>query len=289
MGFIFGAVDSVNTPDMSFPPRHSRVILHDNSATGFRSWAPLHDANQPRGMGGFDGAALVLMTEDKPTTGDNSAQFHTSAWLSRLTIPAAATRVYLRWEWAIRIYRGGTFSKGPQFGLDIDDGGVAGSFAPANGNRYLMMQRCTMFDEAGTYYGGKWQYQSGAVATPAMTNLTDYQGALISPFKYPRMGVGQNYGKVLRQYSEQVLDVTNFRYEGLRHNGIGFGSLPTGGGYDANLASNPRANELAGFVPASGIDDQFVNGCNIYAQLDNRSNQPSKGTLYVYDALAVAF
>jgi hypothetical protein len=275
--------------DLSFPPENSRLILHDNQATGFRSWVPLHDGNQPRGMGGFDGSALVLMTEDRPAWGDNAAVFHTSAWLSRLTVPAGATRIYLRWEWAIRVWRGGPFSKGPQFGLDIDDGGPPTSTAPAQGIRYLMMQRCTLFDEAGTYYGGQWQYQSGLAAAPAVSSLRDHEGDLISPFKYPRMGVGQNYGKVLRQYTEQVINVETFRYEGLRHNGIGFGVLPTGGGYAPDVATNPRANELIGFVPASGVDAEFINGCNVYCQLDNRSNQPSKGTLYVYDVLAVAF
>lgn len=284
MGVVFGQVDAVSAVDLAFPPRHSKVVLHDNQSTGFRSWAPLHDGNEPRGIGGFDGSALVLHSEDRASTGDNAAQFHTSSWLSRLTMPAGATRMYLRWEWAARLWRGGNFSKGFEFGLDTDDGGAPATFAPANGNRYLLMNRCCMFDEGETkYYGGKWQYTSGPVGTPALTDLTDAQGEKISPLKYPRLGVGQNYGKVLRQYTEQVLDLSAFRFSGLRHNGIGFGSLPTGGGY------NPANTDFAGFVPANGVDQEFVNGCNIYTQIDNRSTQPSKQTLYIYDVLAVAF
>lgn len=277
-----------DSPDTSFPPAYSRVILHDNQSTGFRSWVPLHDGNQPRGMGGFDGSALVSMTEDRKAWGDVASVFHSSGWLSRLTLPAGASRIYLRWEWAIRLWRGDNYSKGPSFGLDTDDGGDPGTFAPAHGRRYLLTNRCNLFDEAGVYYGGKWQASSGGVTAPGMADLKDHEGDLISPFKYPRMGVGQNYGKVLRQYTEQVLNVVDFRFEGLRHNGVGFGSLPTGGGYAPDAASNPRADELTGVVPSAGIDDGFINGCNIYFQLDNRSNQPSKGTLYVYDVLAVA-
>lgn len=266
-----------------FPPRYSQVIAHDNASTGFRSWVPLHDGNEPRGMGGFDGSALVLMTEDRPSMGDNAAQFHTSGWLNRLTLPAGADRVYLRWEWAARLWRGSTFSKGFEFGLDTDDGGVPGSFAPANGNRYLMMNRCLLYDEAeAIYYGGKWQHTSGAVSSPGWTDMTDSVGEEITPFKYPRLGMGQNYGKVLRQFTEQVLNVNTFQFEGLRHNGVGFGSLPTGGGYTEQTA-------FTGVGPASGTDDEFINGCNIYAQIDNRSNQPSKQTLYIFDSLAVAF
>jgi hypothetical protein len=273
-----------------FLPGAAHVILRDNQATGFRSWVPLHDGNQPRGMGGFDGSALVILTEDRPAVGDNASVFHGSGWLSRLTLPAGASHIYLRWEWALRIWRGAGYTKGPSFGLDVDDGGESGNFAPADGRRYLLTHRCNIFNENdGIYYGGRWQYPTGVVATPSTADLRDHDGDLISPHKYPRLGVGQNYGKVLRQYTEQVFDVVEFRHEGLRHNGVGFGVLPAGGGYDPDPGTNPRAGELTGHVPASGVDAQFVNGCNVYVQLDNRSNQPSKATLYVYDVLAVAF
>jgi hypothetical protein len=267
-----------------------RTLLYDDFTTGFRTWVPLHDGNQPRGMGGFDGSALVFMTEDKPAWGDPSSVFHASAWLSRLTLPPEP-RIYLRWEWAIRLYRGTGFSKGPSFGLDTDDGGDPSTWAPADGRRHVMMQRCAMFDETapGTYYGGKWQTTTGTTAASTTVDMLDYQGDLISPFKYPRLGVGQNYGKVLRQYTEQVLNVQTFKFEGLRHNGVGFGVLPTGGGYDPNPDTNARADELAGLTPPYGIDAEFVNGCNLYVQLDNRSNAPSKQTMYLYVCEAVAF
>lgn len=270
-------------------PITGRTLLNDNYATGFRSWIPLYGPNQPKGMGGFDGQALVLMTEDRPSYGDNAAVNHTSAFLSRLTMPPEP-RIYLRWEWGIRIYRGGNFSKGPQFGLDTDDGGTPQNVAPAtDAHRIMMMMRCMMFDEANaTYYGGKWQYQANDALHPDAADMLDFEGDLISPFKYPRLGVGQNYGKVLRQYTEQVLNLQTYRFEGLRHNGVGFGVLPSGGGYDPNPDTNARANELTSLVPCSTIDTDFANGCNVYVQLDNRTGQKSKGTLYVYACQVVA-
>lgn len=272
-----------------FPPRYSQVLLHDNGATGFRNWAPLFDGNQPRGAGCFDGNALQIVTEDRPSTGDAAAQFHTSGWLNRLTWPAGATKVYLRWEWSSEIFRGTNFVKGFAFGLDVDDGGDPGTFAPANGRRKLMLMRCTMFDESETkYYGGKWQMQTGDAAAPAFTDVTANSGVdKVSPFAFPRLGVGQNYNKRLRQVTEQVFDIVTMKYEGLRHNGIGFGSLPDGTGYTPTAPV--KATNLSTTAPAATTDDQFVNGFNIYAQIDNRSTQPSKAKLYIHDVTAVAF
>jgi hypothetical protein len=282
-----GLARDLSAPE--FPPRHSKIICHDNASTGFPTWAPLFDGSQPRGAGCFDGRALQIMSEDRPTTGDNAAQFHTSAWLNRLTWPAGATKIYLRWEWGAEIFRGTNFTKGFAFGLDIDDGGDPGNFAPANGRRKLMMMRCTMFDESETkYYGGKWQYQTGDANAPSFADFTANSGAdKISPFAFPRIGVGQNYNKLLRQVTEQVFDISALKYEGLRHNGIGFGSLPDGSGH--NAAVNTKNTNMPSVSPAASIDDQFVNGFNIYAQIDNRSTQPSKSKLYIYDVLGVAF
>lgn len=79
------------------------------------------------------------------------------------------------------------------------------------------------------------------------------------------------------------------RLEGLRHNGLGFGSFAVGPtGYSR---SGPRWDELllqqnvptAGGIsmPALSQDMGFGGGMNMYAQIDNRSTQPSKATLIV--------
>lgn len=92
------------------------------------------------------------------------------------------------------------------------------------------------------------------------------------------------------------------RIEGLRHNGLGFGSLAGGAtGYDRDTATNPRANELlnrqglyddAGTpcaAPACSRDVGFQGGMNHYVQIDNRSTQASKQTMWINRYKAVAF
>jgi hypothetical protein len=112
--------------------------------------------------------------------------------------------------------------------------------------------------------------------------------------------VGMNYGKWVRQYTEQVFDLTgggvsgatSAVLEGLRHNGVGFGSLAVGPtGYDPSILTNPRANELktTALLPAQSTDAGFQGGLNIYAQIDNRSNQLSKAKLVISRVRVVAF
>jgi hypothetical protein len=86
------------------------------------------------------------------------------------------------------------------------------------------------------------------------------------------------------------------RIEGLRHNGMGFGSL-AGTGYDNNISTNTHANDLlaqqgtsGGYVsPACSRDAGFQGGLNAYAQIDNRSTSASKSKLTINRYRAVAF
>lgn len=91
------------------------------------------------------------------------------------------------------------------------------------------------------------------------------------------------------------------RIEGLRHNGVGFGSLAGASGYDRNTGTNSRANELLNqqglymdsgtpcASPACTRDVGFQGGMNHYVQVDNRSTQVSKQTMWINRYRAVAF
>lgn len=293
-------------PDSSFPPQRRRVLLHDHAGTGFPSWVPLMNGGQATGPIHFNGQGLELVSPDVAGNTPNGQAFGASA-LNRLTRHAAFTKLYIEWEWSFRIFRSVTsvfnYSKGPEFGIDTADFGAASTTQPANGNRTLAMTRCTMFDESATkYFGGKWQITHGDAASPSYVDITDADGNVASPTVngYEGLAVGMNYGKWLRQYTEQVFDLTgggvsgatSAVLEGLRHNGIGFGSLANGAeGYDADVSTNTRANELktTSLLPAQSTDGGFQGGLNIYCQIDNRSNQLSKAKLLIHRVRVVAF
>lgn len=305
MPYIVGEVDATPKPDRAFPPARRQVLLHDHAGTGFPSWVALMNGGAPAGVVSFNGQGLELISPDVATDTPNGQMFGCSA-LNRMTRPAGWTKVYIEWEWYARVLRSASsvfnFSKGFEFGIDTADWGTAGA-QPANGNRTLAMARCTLFDESNTtYYGGKWQITTGDAASPTMTNITDLSGNLASPTVsgYQNLAVAMNYGKWVRQYTEQIFDLTGGGVvgatsgvlEGLRHNGIGFGSLAIGTtGYDPVLATNSRANELktVALLPAQSLDAGFQGGLNIYCQIDNRSTQVSKAKLVIARVRAVAF
>lgn len=312
-------VGAVLEPDGNFPPARRQVLLHDHAGTGFPSWVPLMNGSLPNGVVGFNGQGLELVSPDIATNAPNGQMVGCSA-LNRLARPAGVgnpkglSRIYMEWEWYARIFRAGgsvfSFTKGFEFGIDTADYGVAGSggggsggLEPVLANRTLAMVRCAIFDEGNvTYYGGKWQITHGAAGAPSYIDLTDSAGNLLSPTVpgYEALQVGINQGKWLRQYTELVFDLsgggvagaTSAVLEGLRHNGVGFGSLAAGPtGYSRDADVNARAGELLkpGFVPAQSADANFQGGLNVYAQIDNRSTQLSKAKLVIARCRVVAF
>jgi hypothetical protein len=302
MPLVYGEVDATHKPDRSFPPARRQVLLHDHAGTGFPSWVPLVNGGAPAGVVSFNGHGLELISPDVTANSPNGQMFGASA-LNRLARPAAWNKVYLEWEWYARVFRSASsvfnYSKGFQFGIDTADYGVAGA-QPSLANRTLAMTRCTIFDESDTtYYGGKWQITHGAAGAPSMVDITDKDGNKAAPTVFPALTVGLNYGKWVRQYTEQVFDLTgggvagatSAVLEGLRHNGTGFGSLAGTTGYDPNISTNPHANELktVALLPAQSTDAGFQGGLNIYAQIDNRSTQLSKAKLTIARVRVVAF
>jgi hypothetical protein len=305
MGMIFGQLEATR------PTSRRRVLLHDHAGTGFPSWVPLMNGGAPAGVVSFNGQGLELISPDVSTNSPNGQMFGASA-LNRLARPAGVGRanglskVYLEWEWRARVFRTVTsvfnYSKGFEFGIDTSDYGTAGA-QPVSANRTLAMTRCVIYDEtAAAYFGGKWQITHGDATSPSMVNITDLSGNLASPTVagYEELAVGMNYGKWVRQYTEQVFDLTgggvsgatSAVLEGLRHNGVGFGSLAVGPtGYDPSTLTNPRADELktTALLPAQSTDAGFQGGLNIYCQIDNRSNQLSKAKLVINRVRVVAF
>jgi hypothetical protein len=89
--------------------------------------------------------------------------------------------------------------------------------------------------------------------------------------------------------------------EGLRHNGVGFGSLsggargytvPVNGQRSGELLTQMGVQTVGGqpqCVPACSVDSGFQGGMNIYTQIDNRSNQPSKAKLVVPRVRVLSF
>lgn len=312
MGILDSNVSqSVPKIDTRFPPSRRQVLLHDHAGTGFPSWVPLGNGGAPAGVVSFNGQGLELISPDVMTNTPNGQMFGASA-LNRLSRPMGVgqtngfSKVYLEWEWYARVFRTVSsvfnYSKGFEFGIDTSDHGTAGA-QPVLGNRSLAMTRCCIFDEStATYFGGKWQMCTGDATAPAFTNITDLSGNLASPTVsgYERLAVAMNYGKWVRQYTEQVFDLTgggvsgatSAVLEGLRHNGVGFGSLAGGPtGYDPVVGTNTRANELktTTLKPAQSTDAGFQGGLNIYAQIDNRSTQLSKAKLVLARVRVVAF
>lgn len=297
--------------DLAFPPARRQLLLHDHAGTGFPSWVALMNGGAPAGVVSFTGQGLELISPNVATNAPNGQMFGASA-LNRLTRPAGVgevdglSKVYIEWEWCARVFRTANsvfnFSKGFEFGIDTADYGIAGP-QPVNANRTLAMTRCVIFDEsAAAYFGGKWQITHGDAAVPSMVNITDLDGNLASPTVagYEGLAVAMNYGKWVRQYTEQVFDLTgggvvgatSAVLEGLRHNGVGFGSLAIGPtGYDPDVTTNTRANELktTDLLPAQSVDAGFQGGLNIYCQIANRSNQLSKAKLMINRVRVVAF
>lgn len=306
MTLIFGEVDATPRTDTSFPPSRRQVLLHDHAGTGFPSWVPLMDGSTPRGICSFDGTGLVITSEHNHYGGVN-AQFYNPLALTRLTRPGGFAKLYVEWEWSARVFvyynAGAKWTGVKGWSLGIDTCGSASGAQPAAGPRTLAFPRCVNYDEGtSTLHSGAWQITTGDATAPSFTYLTDKDGALASPVTpgYEGLTVGLNYGKAVRQYTEQVYDLsgggvvgaTTAVLEGLRHNGVGFGSLAIGGkGYDPNIATNPRANELktVALLPAQTTDGQFQNGLNLMAQIDNRSTQDSRNTLWINRVRAVAF
>lgn len=398
MSFVTGEVDATRKPDLGFPgTRDAQVILHDHSGTGFPAWVGLMNGGAPAGVVSFNGSGLELVSPDVSTNTPNGQIFGAAA-LHRFTRPPGVgtasgfSRVYLVFDWSLRVFRSAsgifTFTKGVDFGLDTGDWGSAagggagiGGLEPVSANRTLVQARCTMYDESlATYYGGKWQMQSGSAGAPAFIDLKDLSGNLISPSTagYEPLLVGMNYGKWIRQRSELVVDLTPVpiagaqvalsvtnnsttstytgsqvpilgsaivgtsvavgtwvagvntgtstvtlsqaatattsttagasfagalvtgRLEGLRHNGVGFGSLAVGAtGYSRDTTVSPRANELlaqqatananGAVVPALSQDAGFQGGMNVYVQIDNRSTQNSKAKLVINRARVSVF
>lgn len=303
MNYVFGEVASTPRTDTSFPPSRRQVLLHDHAGTGFPTWVPLMDGSTPRGLCSFDGTALII-TSGHEHYGGTNAQYYNPLVTSRLTRPGGFNKLYVEWEWSARVYvyytAGAKWTgvKGWSLGIDTSDG-VAGA-QPADSNRTLAFPRCVNYDEGtATLHSGAWQLTTGDAAAPGFTYLTNAAGQTISPVTagMGALAVGLNYGKVLRQYTEQVFDLsgggvagaTTAVLEGLRHNGKGFGSLLDGVGYDPNIATNPEADSLKATVPAQCLDGQFQNGLNLMAQIDNRSTTDSKNTLCIYRVRAVAF
>lgn len=214
-------VRAIAKPDLAFPPAREQVLLHDHAGTGFPSWDVLINGGAPAGVLSFNGQGLEIVSPDVSTGSPNGQMIGASA-LNRFTRPSVGSKVYLIFDWKLRVFRSAsgvfTYTKGVQFGLDTADFGSAGSggggiggLNPVGANRTLCMARCTLYDEgAATYYGGKWQITSGSAGAPAMVDLLDHNSALISPTTagYEAMQVGMNYGKWLRQKTEMVIDLT---------------------------------------------------------------------------------
>lgn len=316
--YVFGDVNATSRPDKGFPPARHQVLANDDQRSGFAEWVPLLNGSLAAGIVSFNGQGMELISPDVSGNTPAGQMFGASA-LRRLQRPAGVgaasgfSKVYLRWEWYYRVFRSNnnvfTFTKGPEFGIDTADYGVyngggtgVGGLEPVAANRTLAMCRCAIYDEsATTYYGGKWQITHGAAGAPSYVDLKDSSGNIISPTiqGYEGLQVGMNQGKWIKQITEQVFDLTgggvsgatSAVLEGLRHNGVGFGSLSGGAvGYTTPTGSG-RTNELlsTSFIPAQSTDVNFQGGLNLYTQIDNRSSQLSKATLLVTRCRAVAF
>lgn len=221
MGYVFGEVDATLKPDTAFPPARERLLLHDHAGTGFPSWEPLINGGAATGVVSFNGKGLEIVSPDVSTNTPNGQAFGASA-LMRMVRPAAQQKLYLIFDWTLRVFRSNngvfTYTKGVEFGVDTADFGTAGTgaggiggVAPVAGNRTLCMARCLMYDEPNaTYFGGKWQLTNGSAGAPGEFDLLDLGGNLIAPSVagYEALAVGMNYGKSLRQRTEMVIDLT---------------------------------------------------------------------------------
>lgn len=228
----------------AYPRRDPAVINEDNFNSGTCGWVPLISAQYPEGVLFLDSEisdpasrySLFLQT------GNGSKDGVSSNWgdcvaIKRCQRPQAAKKVYMEWKWSVGSEFDWNSPRVVIFGLDTCD---------ANAVRGFFQFRYQNWDAGSSTR--RQQYQMMHNST-----WTDVPGGV-----YPH-GINENKRNLI--HTEAVFDLENHCYDGLRVNGLGFGSL----------AATPNTS-LTAYGPAVESLPTFEGGFNPMFAVNNRND-----------------
>lgn len=225
-----------------YPRRTPGVLCEDNFNNGPSGWTQLLNGTNPTGPLILDSEiayaesrySLLLSTEDYS---DASKPWGFAMAIKRLARPAGVTKIYVDMQWAWGSVAGQNVPRAYEFGIDQAD---------VSGNRRFFIWRWLNYDEAGSARVTKWQLLNNGTYTDIPSAVGDF---------------GYNENKRNLHRLEYVVNVSTGVYDGLRYNGVGFGSL----------AATPDTT-LNAYAPALTTLAPFASGLNVMASIRNRTN-----------------
>lgn len=198
MPFWYGEVDA-------YPRRDPAVLNEDDFNNGPQGWVQLMSGATP------EGGPIMLDTEIT----DNGSRYSLflqagtgnqdgvgDCWgaavaIKRMMRKETAAKVYMEWKWAMGTEFAYTAPRCVMFGLDTCDAGAV--------RHFFQVRWLSSTDRYQCWHAGAW---------------TDLPGPITYPHAF-------NENKRNLNHTEAVFDLSNARYDGLRINGVGYGSLST--------------------------------------------------------------
>ncbi|NDK91022.1 hypothetical protein GYA93_15730 [Gordonia desulfuricans] len=262
MTFVIGEVHAINK-------REPGLIAEDNFATGHCNWVQLLNGNVGAGVVYLDSRivhespySLCVGTGYQSSIGEGTQGY--GAAFKRLSRGPVLGKVYAHWKFAYGSEGGENYPRNVDFGLDQCD---------PDGERRFFKIRWLNYDEATSTRVSKFQVNGD----PASTWI-DVPGAAID--------LGFNEAKRNLFDVEAVFDATTGKYDGLRVNGLGFGTLAT----DSEGAPQPDATMQALSGPHPHTLNQFKGGMNVGIEVYNRlqvAGSPAWVNLAYFKAVAL--
>lgn len=240
MTFTIGEVYAV-------PKREPGLVFEDDFNNGPAGWVQLVTETNPTGPLVLDSSithnnsrfSLLLLSGDYPNSAGRVWGGATA--LKRMSTPEGAKKFYMEFFWSWGSLHGQNTPRAIDFGLDMAD---------KDGLRRLYRYRWLNYDESSSTRVHKWQLHDQTAG------FVDIPGADVD------CGYNENKRNLFRL--EMVFDLEAGVYDGLRVNGIGFGSLA------------PEPDEsLRDYGPEPHMLVPFANGFNPLVDLRNRLNTTS--------------
>ncbi|WP_395704872.1 hypothetical protein [Rhodococcus ruber] len=256
MSFVLGEVHAIRK-------REPGLIAEDNFATGMCNWTQLINGNVPAGVVYLDSEithespySLILGTGSQPSWGEGTQGY--AASFKRLSRGPSVGKVYMHWKFAYGSVLGTNYPRNVDFGLDQCD---------PDGERRFFKIRWLNYDETAGARVSKFQVNGDPSST-----WIDVPGAAVD--------LGYNENKRNLWDVEAIFDVEAGLYDGLRVNGLGFGSLAPVPDNALRSLSGPHPHMLA----------QFKSGMNCGIEVYNRlqvAGTPAWVNLAYFKAVAL--
>lgn len=225
-----------------FHRRDTAVLCEDDFNNGPSGWVPLMGSQLPGGLIMLDSEitdnrsrySLFLQTGSGNQDGVNDVWGNSWA-IKRMHRPQLAKKVYMDFKWAFGTEFDYSSPRQVVFAMDTCD---------ANAVRNFFQVRWLNWDSGTNAAVGRYEVMHNGAWTP-----------LPGPITYPH-GFNENKRNLIR--TEVVFDLNSACYDGLRINGIGYGSL----------APTPDSS-LRAFTPGSPTLHTFEGGLNAIFGVNN--------------------